>query len=37
MEDFQLDLIIGEGPSARSVRIDLPRFTLVGATTVQAC
>jgi len=33
MEDFQLDLIIGEGPSARSVRIDLPAFTLVGATT----
>ena len=33
MEDFQLDLIIGEGPSARSVRIDLPEFTLVGATT----
>ncbi len=33
MEDGQLDLIIGEGPSARSVRIDLPRFTLVGATT----
>jgi holliday junction DNA helicase RuvB len=33
MEDFQLDLIIGEGPSARSVKIDLPRFTLVGATT----
>ncbi|MEO5806105.1 Holliday junction branch migration DNA helicase RuvB [Devosia sp.] len=33
MEDFQLDLIIGEGPSARSVRIDLARFTLVGATT----
>ncbi len=33
MEDFQLDLIIGEGPSARSVRIDLPNFTLVGATT----
>jgi Holliday junction DNA helicase RuvB len=33
MEDFQLDLIIGEGPAARSVRIDLPRFTLVGATT----
>ncbi|WP_207481135.1 Holliday junction branch migration DNA helicase RuvB [Arenibaculum pallidiluteum] len=33
MEDFQLDLIIGEGPSARSVRIDLPPFTLVGATT----
>jgi Holliday junction DNA helicase RuvB len=33
MEDFQLDLIIGEGPSARSDRIDLPQFTLVGATT----
>jgi Holliday junction DNA helicase RuvB len=33
MEDFQLDLMIGEGPSARSVRIDLPPFTLVGATT----
>ena len=33
MEDFQLDLIIGEGPGARSVRIDLPHFTLVGATT----
>ncbi len=33
MEDFQLDLIIGEGPSARSVRIDLAKFTLVGATT----
>ncbi len=33
MEDFQLDLIIGDGPSARSVRIDLARFTLVGATT----
>ena len=33
MEDFQLDLIIGEGPAARSVRIDLARFTLVGATT----
>lgn len=33
MEDFQLDLIIGEGPSARSVRIDLPPFTLVAATT----
>ncbi len=35
MEDRALDLIIGEGPSARSVRIDLPRFTLVGATTRQ--
>jgi holliday junction DNA helicase RuvB len=33
MEDFQLDLIIGEGPAARSVKIELPKFTLVGATT----
>ncbi|MBF0612370.1 MAG: Holliday junction branch migration DNA helicase RuvB [Magnetococcales bacterium] len=33
MEDFQLDILIGEGPAARSIRIDLPRFTLVGATT----
>ncbi len=33
MEDFQLDLIIGEGPAARSVRIDIAKFTLVGATT----
>ena len=33
MEDFALDIIIGKGPSARSVRLDLPRFTLVGATT----
>ncbi len=33
MEDFQLDLIIGEGPAARTVRIDLPAFTLIGATT----
>jgi len=33
MEDFQLDLMIGEGPAARSFRLDLPRFTLVGATT----
>jgi Holliday junction DNA helicase RuvB len=33
MEDFQLDLIIGEGPAARSVKIDLQKFTLVGATT----
>jgi Holliday junction DNA helicase RuvB len=33
MEDFQLDLLIGQGPGARSVRLDLPRFTLVGATT----
>lgn len=35
MEDFQLDLMIGEGPGARSVKIDLARFTLVGATTRQ--
>src|SRR6185295_18708471 len=35
MEDRVLDLMIGEGPSARSVRIDLPKFTLVGATTRQ--
>ena len=33
MEDFQLDVVIGEGPAARSVRIDLPHFTLIGATT----
>jgi Holliday junction DNA helicase RuvB len=33
MEDFQLDLLIGQGPGARSMRLDLPRFTLVGATT----
>lgn len=33
MEDYQLDIIIGQGPGARSVKIDLPRFTLVGATT----
>jgi Holliday junction DNA helicase RuvB len=33
MEDFKLDLMIGEGPAARSIRIDLPKFTLVGATT----
>ncbi len=33
MEDFQLDIVIGEGPSARSIKIDLPPFTLVGATT----
>lgn len=35
MEDYQLDLMIGEGPAARSVKIDLPKFTLVGATTRQ--
>jgi holliday junction DNA helicase RuvB len=33
MEDYQLDIVIGEGPAARSIRIDLPPFTLVGATT----
>src|SRR5262245_44302240 len=33
MEDFQLDIVIGKGPSARTIRLDLPRFTLVGATT----
>ena len=33
MEDYQLDIIIGEGPAARSIKLDLPRFTLIGATT----
>ncbi|MGD8643451.1 MAG: Holliday junction branch migration DNA helicase RuvB, partial [Chromatiales bacterium] len=33
MEDFQLDIVIGEGPAARSIKLDLPPFTLVGATT----
>jgi Holliday junction DNA helicase RuvB len=33
MEDFQLDIVLGKGPGARSLRLDLPRFTLVGATT----
>ena len=33
MEDFALDIVIGKGPAARSIRIDLPRFTLIGATT----
>ena len=33
MEDFQLDIVLGKGPMARSIRLDLPRFTLVGATT----
>ncbi|MBS9402603.1 Holliday junction branch migration DNA helicase RuvB [Halomonas sp. TRM85114] len=33
MEDFQLDIVIGEGPAARSIKLDLPNFTLVGATT----
>jgi len=33
MEDYQLDIVIGEGPAARSIKLDLPAFTLVGATT----
>jgi len=33
MEDFQLDIVLGKGPAARSIRLDLPRFTLIGATT----
>jgi holliday junction DNA helicase RuvB len=33
LEDYQLDIVIGEGPAARSIKLDLPRFTLVGATT----
>jgi len=33
LEDFQLDIMIGEGPAARSIKLDLPRFTLIGATT----
>src|ERR687897_619776 len=33
MEDFQLDIVLGKGPAARSIRLDLPQFTLVGATT----
>jgi holliday junction DNA helicase RuvB len=33
MEDFQLDILVGKGPTARSIRLDLPRFTLIGATT----
>jgi Holliday junction DNA helicase RuvB len=33
MEDYQLDLVIGKGPSARTIKLDLPRFTLIGATT----
>ncbi|MGH7253188.1 MAG: Holliday junction branch migration DNA helicase RuvB, partial [Nitrospiraceae bacterium] len=33
MEDYQLDLVIGQGPSARTIKLDLPRFTLIGATT----
>ena len=35
MEDYQLDIVIGEGPAARSIKLDLPPFTLVGATTRQ--
>ena len=33
MEDFAIDIIVGKGPSANSIRLDLPKFTLVGATT----
>ena len=33
LEDFQIDIMIGEGPAARSIKLDLPRFTLIGATT----
>ena len=33
MEDYQLDIVIGEGPAARSIKLDVPPFTLVGATT----
>ena len=33
LEDYSLDIIIGKGPSARSIRLDLPKFTLIGATT----
>ena len=33
MEDFKLDIVIGKGPAARSIRLDLPRFTVIGATT----
>ena len=33
LEDFTLDIVIGKGPSARSIRLDLPKFTLIGATT----
>ena len=33
LEDFVLDIVVGKGPAARSIRLDLPRFTLIGATT----
>ena len=33
LEDFNLDVVLGKGPTARSIRLELPRFTLVGATT----
>ena len=33
LEDFELDIVVGKGPAARSIRLDLPRFTLIGATT----
>lgn len=37
LEDFELDIVVGKGPAARSIRLDLPRFTLIGATTRTAC
>ena len=37
LEDFQIDIMIGEGPAARSIKLDLPKFTLVGATTRAGC
>lgn len=37
MEDYAIDIMIGKGATARSIRLDLPKFTLVGATTRQGC
>jgi Holliday junction DNA helicase RuvB len=37
MEDYELDIVIGQGPSARSVKVPLQKFTLIGATTRRAC
>ena len=37
MEDYQLDIVIGEGPAARSIKLDLPPFTLIGATDSASC
>lgn len=37
MEDFSIDIMIGKGASAKSIRLELPHFTLVGATTEQEC